>query len=44
MITCLAGTDLIVVNSETLSPGQEMVEDLMTSVDCFPIIVRAKEL
>jgi predicted site-specific integrase-resolvase len=28
-------TELLVLNNEQLSPGQEMVEDLLTIVDCF---------
>jgi predicted site-specific integrase-resolvase len=29
------GTELLVRNNRQLSPGQEMVEDLPTIVDCF---------
>src|ERR1043165_6808947 len=31
----MAGCELIVMNTETLSPEREMVEDLMTIVQCF---------
>jgi len=31
----MAGCELIVMNTETLSPEREMVEDLMTIVHCF---------
>jgi predicted site-specific integrase-resolvase len=29
------GTELLVLNNQQLSPEQEMVEDLLTIVDCF---------
>jgi len=31
----MAGCELLVMNTETLSPEREMVEDLMTIVQCF---------